>query len=102
MLGFAWAAMCLAFAIHVVDEALTDFLSVYNPAVRAIRARLPILPLPTFTYRVWLGWLIAVLLVLAGLTPFASQGAAWMRLLALAFGLIMAGNGGCTSWHRSI
>src|SRR5438552_10327882 len=39
--GFAWAALCVAFAIHVTDEALTDFLSVYNPAVRAIRARFP-------------------------------------------------------------
>jgi hypothetical protein len=52
--GIAWLALCIAFAIHVADEALTDFLSVYNPAVRAIRARFPFLPLPTFTFRVWL------------------------------------------------
>jgi len=30
---------------------------------------------------------------LASLTPFAFRGAGWMRPLAYAFGLIMAGNG---------
>lgn len=91
--GIAWLALCVAFAIHVADEALTDFLSVYNPAVRALRARFPFLPLPTFTFRVWLGGLIVAVLVLAGLTPFAFQGSAWMRPLGLVLGLIMAGNG---------
>src|SRR5256885_3873849 len=57
-LGVAWLALCGGLAIHVADEALTDFLSVYNPAVRAIRARFPFLPLPTFTFPVWLGGLI--------------------------------------------
>jgi hypothetical protein len=36
---------------NVLDEALTDFLSVYNLAVQAIRKRFPFLPLPTFTFR---------------------------------------------------
>ena len=56
--GFAWVAMAVVIALHVTDEATTDFLSVYNPAVRAIRARLPFLPLPTFTFGVWLAGLI--------------------------------------------
>jgi hypothetical protein len=38
----------------VTDEALTDFLSVYNPAVQAIRKRVPFIPLPIFKFRVWL------------------------------------------------
>ena len=91
--GSAWLALCAAFGIHVVDEALTDFLSVYNPMVRAVRARFPFLPLPTFTFRVWLTGLVLAVVVLASLTPFAFRGAAWMRPLAYAFGLIMAGNG---------
>ncbi len=62
--GVAWLALCVALAIHVADEALTDFLSVYNPAVRAIRARFPFLPLPR-----------------------------WMRPIAYAFGIVMVGNG---------
>ncbi len=77
----------------MTDEALTDFLSVYNPAVRAIRARFPFLPLPIFTFRVWLTGLVLAVLVLASLTPLAFRGVAWMRPLAYAFGIVMAGNG---------
>ena len=91
--GVAWLALCLAFAIHIVDEALTDFLSVYNPAVRAIRARFPFLPLPTFTFRVWLGGLVVVVLVLASLTPAAAREAPGMRPAAFVFGIVMVGNG---------
>src|SRR2546428_193058 len=91
--GLAWAALCAGFASHVADEALTDFLSVYNPAVRAIRARFPFLPLPTFTFRVWLTGLVLAVGVLASLTPFAIRGAPWMRPIAYAFGIVMAGNG---------
>ena len=43
--GWAWVALTLALAVHVADEALTDFLSVYNPTVEAIRARYPWVPL---------------------------------------------------------
>ncbi len=91
--GVAWLALCVTLAIHVADEALTDFLSVYNPAVRAIRARCPFLPLPTFTFRGWLTGLVLALVALASLTPFAYRGAGWMRPLAYAFGIVMVGNG---------
>jgi hypothetical protein len=91
--GPAWLALCIAFGIHVVDEALTDFLSVYNPMVRAVRARFPFLPLPTFTFRGWLTGLVLAVVVLASLTPFAFRGAAWMRPVAYGFGIVMAGNG---------
>ena len=91
--GVAWLALCVALAIHVADEALTDFLAVYNPAVRAIRARFPFLPLPTFTFRVWLTGLVLAVVVLASLTPFAFWGAGWMQPIAYAFGIVMVGNG---------
>ncbi len=91
--GLAWAVLCAAFAIHVADEALTDFLSVYNPAVRAIRARFPFLPLPVFSFRVWLTGLVVAVLGLASLTPAAARGAAGMRPAAYVFAVIMAGNG---------
>lgn len=48
--GWSWLALCAALAVHVADEALTDFLSVYNPIARAIRERVPFLPLPVFTF----------------------------------------------------
>jgi len=91
--GWAWVALCIALAVHVTDEALTDFLSVYNPTVRAIRARFPYLPLPTFTFRVWLGGLIAVTLVLAALSPAAFRGEPGMRPAAYVFGIVMVANG---------
>lgn len=91
--GPAWVGLCVAFGIHVVDEALTDFLSVYNPIVRALRARFPFLPLPTFTFRGWLTGLVLAVVVLTTLTPFAYRGAGWMRPLAYAFGIVMVGNG---------
>lgn len=37
--GTAWVALTLSLAVHVTDEALTDFLSIYNPTVQAIRSR---------------------------------------------------------------
>ena len=91
--GVAWLTLCVALAIHVSDEALTDFLSVYNPAVRAIRARFPFLPLPTFTFPVWLGGLVAVTLLLLALSPAAFHGAPGLRPAAYLFGIVMAGNG---------
>ena len=91
--GLAWVALCGALAIHVADEALTDFLSVYNPAVRAIRTRFPFLPLPTFTFPVWLGGLITVTIVLFALSPAAFRGEPVMRPAAYVFGVVMAGNG---------
>jgi len=91
--GVPWLLLCGAFALHVIDEALTDFLSVYNPTVRAIRARFPFVPLPTFTFRVWLGGLIAVIVVLLLLAPAAFGGAPELRPWAYLFGIVMVGNG---------
>jgi hypothetical protein len=91
--GLAWVTLCAALAIHVADEALTGFLSVYNPTVRAIRERMPFLPLPTFTFRIWLGGLVGAVIGLASLAPFAFNRAAWMAVPASAFAIFMLGNG---------
>jgi len=91
--GFAWIALCASLAIHVTDEALTDFLSVYNPSVLAIRRRLPFLPLPTFKFGTWLGLLILAVVALSALSPFAFRAAPWMVRLAYVFGAIMLANG---------
>ncbi len=92
-LGVAWVGLCVALGIHVADEALTDFLSVYNPAVRAIRSRFPFLPLPTFTFPVWLAGLITVTVLLLALSPAAFRGEPGMRPAAYVFAVVMAGNG---------
>jgi len=82
-------ALCLALAIHVIDEALTDFLSVYNPVVKALRQRWRFLPLPTFSFKVWLGGLIVALIFLFALSPFAFGGATWLAPLAYFFAAFM-------------
>jgi hypothetical protein len=91
--GFAWVSLCAALAVHVVDEALTDFLSVYNPAVRSIRERLPMFPLPTFTFAGWLTGLAAALILLLLLSGFVYRGARWTVPLAYVFSVLMMANG---------
>jgi Protein of unknown function with HXXEE motif len=92
-LGIAWVLLSLAFAAHVVDEALTDFLSVYNPAVLAIRQKLPYLPLPTFTFGIWLTGLIVAVIILLLLSPSAFRRGRIVSLLSYPYGIIMLGNG---------
>jgi hypothetical protein len=91
--GFAWIALCLALAVHVTDEALTDFLSIYNPAVQAIRGKLPVLPLPTFSFEVWLSGLIFAILLLLALSILVFRGSKWMTPLSYIFAIIMLLNG---------
>jgi hypothetical protein len=92
-LGIAWVALCLALATHVTDEALTGFLSVYNPTVLALRERLGYWPMPTFEFRDWLTGLIAGTITLLALSPFVFRGARWIRPLFYVFAVIMLLNG---------
>ena len=91
--GFAWILLCGALALHVVDEALTDFLSVYNPSVLALRKRFPFLPLPVFTFKVWLTGLCLAILLVFCLSPLAFQGSRLAVGLAYPFAIIMFANG---------
>jgi hypothetical protein len=53
--GLPWLAVNAAFALHVLDEATSDFLAWYNPRALAIRRALGGFPFPpTFTFRPWL------------------------------------------------
>jgi uncharacterized protein with HXXEE motif len=91
--GAAWVGLCAALAVHVADEASTGFLDVYNPSVEAIRARLPWLPLPTFTFEVWLGLLVLAVAVLLALSVFAFRGVRWLCYFARFFAAVMFANG---------
>ena len=92
-LGKAWVALCLAFVLHVADEALTNFLAVYNPTVIALRAKYAWFPMPVFQFEVWLSGLILVSILLLCLSPFAFRGARWIRLFAYLFAILMLVNG---------
>ncbi|MFQ5741556.1 MAG: HXXEE domain-containing protein [Acidobacteriota bacterium] len=91
--GRAWTLLCLALAIHVADEALTDFLGFWNPAVTAIRESVPWIPLPTFRFGTWLALLLAAVGALLALGRYPFRGAVWMRPLSIAFALMMVANG---------
>jgi hypothetical protein len=87
--GIAWVTFALAIAVHVTDEAMHDFLSTYNSTIRAIRAQLPFLPLPTFSFRIWLTLLIASIFLLLCLSPLAFRDNPWLRPLSRPLGIVV-------------
>jgi hypothetical protein len=89
----AWIALCGALAVHVADEALTDFLAIYNPTVVSIRERYPFLPLTTFTFENWLSLLIFAIVALTAASYFVWQGRWAMRPISYVFGGFMLLNG---------
>ena len=91
-LAAAWILLSLALGLHVADEALTDFLSVYNPTVQRIRESLPWLPLPVFTFDVWLGGLVAAVVILLLLSRCVFLGQRWTITAALVLGFFMTLN----------
>jgi hypothetical protein len=89
----AWIALCGALAIHVADEALTDFLAVYNPAVVSLRERYPRLPLTAFAFETWLAWLIFAVVSLVAASCFVWRGRWAMRPISHVFAGFMLLNG---------
>jgi hypothetical protein len=92
-LGRAWLILTVALACHVLDEALTGFLDVYNPIVRSARARFGWFPMPEFTFGVWLVGLCVLVALLFAISPFAYRGSRLIRLAAYPYAAIMLLNG---------
>jgi hypothetical protein len=69
--GVAWILFAVSFATHFTDEAIHGFLPEYNSRVRMIRNKLPLLPIPTFSFASWLALLIIGFAVLLCLSPLA-------------------------------
>jgi len=91
--GSAWFALCVAFALHILDEAFTGFLAVYNPTVTILRERWSGFPMGTFEFREWLAALILACAVLLFLTPVAGRGMRGLRPLAWVYAVFMFLNG---------
>jgi hypothetical protein len=89
----AWLCLVGALALHVIDEAATGFLNVYNPTVRTLRARWGWFPMPEFGFAEWLTGLAVFVAVLALLTPLVERGPRTVRAAALVFAGLMVLNG---------
>ena len=89
----AWFFLVAALAIHVVDEALTDFLGFYNPLVLSIRSRVPWFPMPTFTFGIWLAGLAFLVAVLTILGSPVRRGLPGTALASWVLAIIMLLNG---------
>jgi hypothetical protein len=88
----AWVGLAAALALHVTDEALTGFLPVYNRIVEGIRADYSWVPLPTFTFPVWLAGLVLGIVLLFAFTPAVSRGARWIWVVSLILSIVMIAN----------
>jgi hypothetical protein len=91
--GSAWFALCVAFALHILDEASTGFLAVYNPTVTILHERWSWFPMPRVELKEFLISHIAVCGLLFCLTPVASRGMQGLRPVAWAYAVIMFLNG---------
>jgi hypothetical protein len=89
----AWLLLAGALAVHVADEASTDFLGFYNPLVLSLRSRLSWFSMPTFTFGVWLAGLIVLVVVLLLLGRAVRRGATGTRLASWVLTAIMFMNG---------
>lgn len=87
--GSAWFALCIAFALHILDELSTGFLAVYNPTVEILRTRWGWSPVPADEFRQWLLGLLVTCGVLFFLTPVAARGMQGLRPLAWLYAMVM-------------
>ena len=88
--GRAWIGLAGALAFHMTDESLTDFFSVYNSAVLAIRERFPVLKAADIYISWILGLSAAYALVRAGASSLS--GLAVARTSGDAVSVLMIGN----------
>ena len=88
----AWVILVSALALHVLDEALTDFLPFYHQVIHDVKESIGFFPMPTFTFGTWLGGLIVLVIMLYALTPLVLRGRRLIRILCVAFGILMIAN----------
>lgn len=85
----AWLLLTVALALHVFDEAMSDFLTFYNPAVADIGVIFGVLQLPTFTFGMWIGGLSALILICFSITILVRRRGRVIRVICTLFGILM-------------
>ncbi len=92
-LGIPWLIHSGALILHVYDEAVHDFLNYYNPIGKNIRQDIPWLPIPAFSYDIWLIGLIGGILILISFSPLAFRNKNWILKFAKILSVLMIING---------
>lgn len=88
----AWVLMITAVLVHVLDETVSGFLPFYNNLVFDLKNDLGFFPMPTFSFGIWLGGLIIVIIVCFSLTPIVRRGGRLIRTLTTLLGILMVLN----------
>jgi hypothetical protein len=91
--GLAWLLLCLAFGLHIWDEAAHDFLRYYNATVLTLYSHFSWFPRIDLDFRPWLYGLVGGTLLLLLLTPFAYRNARWFRAAGYLFAGVQLLNG---------
>ena len=89
----AWFLLVFSVALHVTEEALTDFLPFYNQTVLRIRETFEFFPAPTFSFGVWIVGLIVAVILGFCLTPFINRNKKFMWFIMMIISILMVING---------
>lgn len=84
--------MISAISIHVLDEAVTDFLPFYNGLALNLNERLGFFLMPVFSFEAWLGGLILGIIVCFAITPLVNRGGRLIRTFVVLLGMLMVVN----------
>lgn len=92
-LSISWLFLIVSLILHVIDEALNNFLDFYNPLVLKIKEHISFIPLPTFTFRIWISGLSIGVVLLLLMTPFIYDRNRFFIPVAKIFSILMILNG---------
>ena len=92
-LSIAYLLFVISLMLHIIDEAVNDFLGFYNPFVLNIRERLSFFPFPTFTFRLWIFGLSLLIIILFSITVFIYGRNKVILLIIRIFSFLMILNG---------
>lgn len=92
-LSISWLFLIVSLTLHVIDEALNNFLDFYNPLVLKIKEHISFIPLPTFTFRIWISGLSIGVVLLLLMTPFIYDRNRFFIPVAKIFSILMILNG---------
>ncbi len=79
-------------AVHIADEAFTGFLNLWNRTVRGLRERTSWLPIPTFTFVVWISLLALAVIGFLILSRWIGRELRWTIHACYIFAALMFAN----------